>query len=238
MRYEDLKLEGLDMPEELRDNLNGLFTLCQKYYTYYLQYKKIVEKENTLLKISEDYICKIVYNKHMHKVYNDIDDTLNEEAIFNIFEDYLSDDGKDNVDIIYDIVSEYFDDIYTINRQYKNLQTAMEALEEAFDITPPSIQDSVNAVLTEDTLNMIYESIENQNYALLLLVIAPVRRALYDGKYKSFCKSDKNRKNYYFNLACDFNYISFKNEEINKRIKKYKPMLDAYKKLKVCLYNL
>ena len=50
MRYEDLKLEGLDMPEELRDNLNGLFTLCQKYYTYYLQYKKIVEKENTLLK--------------------------------------------------------------------------------------------------------------------------------------------------------------------------------------------
>lgn len=232
MKYEDLNLNKETMPEEISINANNFFLLCRNYYHYYLKYQHINKCSKylvPLLSLEKDEIIDkfehIIFVNKFYELYKCFNVKKFHELSENISREnkiYICKKIKENVYIYYSKNE--------VEKKYNKLCNAMNILKEADNIPAPSIEESVNAVLTEDTINMFYEMIECHNYVGFFMTIARIRRAIFDSNnsdsYNSYCKNDKSRTTCFFNLYCKYNYYNLK-----CKVEDYLSLLLIYKEI-------
>ena len=220
--------------EEYLKQLNSLFYLCKNFNWKY-QINEKVNSIKPVIQCYMDEEDLITHNKRKkNQVKKSINETSMVDKIYaeiytKVYDKYYKGDKSWNDaisdDKVIDKISEHFSkagvlpkhmkqaiklvynddrDLYKINLD--SLHKAMNVLSDALNTPEPSIKESVDAVIMEETLEELYSFIEYDNKVGLLFEIAPIRRALKSGAYKSYYRNEKSHKQHYFNLECEYNY--------------------------------
>lgn len=239
--------------EEYMKELNSLFVLCKNYYWKYQINEKVnsikpviqcymneedlitsnKRKKNQIKKSDknasmEEKIYAEIYTKVYNKYYNrDIlwndaisDDRVIEQIIsehFSMLEKATQKYIKEAIKIVYNDDR----DLYNINLDL--LHEAMNVLSDALNTTAPSINEGVDAVIMEETLEELYSFIEHDDIVGLRFYVTPIRRPLKSGAYKSYYRNEKSHKQHYFKLKCEYNY-----DKLNSYIEALIELLDEY----------
>lgn len=87
---------------------------------------------------------------------------------------------------------------YIKNLNLSNLHNAMIDFEKGIKITVPSIEESIEIVIAPDILDFFLDCLRDEAYPSCLFTIAPMARALFDGKINSYIKGNTT---VYFNFV-------------------------------------
>ena len=233
--YQEI-IDSINTKKEKEDylkQLNSLFYLCKNFYWKYQINEKVnsiksaiqcyldeedlithnkrkknqVQKSNKEISMVEKIYAEIytkVYDKYYKSdiLWNDAisDDEKIEQIISEHFSNVLPKHMKQAIKLVYNDDR----DLYKIDLD--SLHKAMNVLSDELNTPEPSIKESVDAVIMGETLEELYSFIEHDNRVGLLFEIAPIRRALKSGTYKSYYRNEKSHKQHYFNLKCEYNY--------------------------------
>ncbi len=221
-------------------NLDSLFFPCQQFYHYYSIRNQISSAEKVLQNYftPDNYIAqrKINANADVKATFT-LKDKLYLEFLGEIYDEYysnkmnyeefiLDEEWKELVsrcfnkkpntllDILsgimdYALRSDLEDYIYR-KHDFSKIHNAMVILKEGLNLSMPSLEESAEKVIAEKQLERINDYLEYGNIPGAIFVIAPIRRALWDGEYKSYLPKS-GHKTVYFNIASEYNTVQLKN---------------------------
>lgn len=242
-------LDTKESTEMYMKNLNSLFILCRDYYWNY----QINEKVNPIKPVIKNYMDDenlITKDENYQSNYKKLEivEKIYAGIYTEVYDKYYKKDIPWNYAISLDktidqIVSEHF--INVDNQTKKNLKktiynvyskadtdkkikldslhNAMSKLSDILKTPVPTIEESVNAVIMGESLELLYSYIEHDNMIGLCFAIAPIRRALSIGEYKSYYRNETSHAQHYFNLKCEYNY-----EQLNSYINALTDLLNLY----------
>lgn len=216
--------------ENIKKSTEALFDLCKKYYHLYLIHNNIDDSSRRVL---ESYIDPALYKRNYksknYRIKLNIEEKLYVDLFTKVFIKYNDSDYKWQT-VIYNekLITELLkksnvpENLYTlitnlVCTQYENtpkkldisrIDKAMEVLKESLNIPKPTLEESVTAVISNDKLNELYDYLKAGNIAGFYFLIAPIRRALYDGEYHKYTKAKSNTQKI-FNLTSNYNYIEY-----------------------------
>lgn len=225
--------------------MSALEKACSQYYYVYSIYNKLSVSTRNVLKEYVDkevYLTQENSKKKKqtsnHKQKYTISEKLYIEFFTKIYDNYCKKLVWSTVinyqDTIDDILNEYIDNddnstlkdnisraankYFTYNTKKINLckvHKAFEELENALNTPKPTIEESVLAVISEDTLNNLLTRLKNgcsYRYINFYMCIAPICKALCDGTYHDYTTVKGNTQKY-FNLKCQYEL-----EKLNKYV--------------------
>lgn len=179
----------------------GFFELCQDYYHLYLINKAMKPAEKILPKLDNfEYRVLVSLFEDAYEQYQHSDDTVklpwiqvvdNEENINMIISEYFSnasDYFKKRMKLA--IANTYKDD--TRKKRYDNLKKAMRIIGDAYIIPKPTIEESVNNLITQETLDALATYLKTEPISFFF-AITPIRRALFDGAMKSYSRENNSK---------------------------------------------
>lgn len=166
-------------------------------------------------KLYVEFFTEIYNNYQEHYTWNTV---INNPNIINdIIDDFIKTYFDNNTNsCLKDYISSAVIKYYTNTNNKIDLHKvhkAFEELENALNTPKPTIEESVLAVISKDTLNDLFNCLKNDSscqYANFYMRIAPIRKALCDGTYHKYTIAKGNTQ-IFFNLNCHYNLEQLSN---------------------------
>lgn len=197
-------------------NVGGdFFEFCQKYYHLYLIHNAMEPATHILSKIDNFefsvFACffEDAYEKYQQNIENPnlpwiqvVDNTKNINLIIEKYFPATDAYFKKRMHTAIEFI--YRND--TRKKHYRILE-AMEIIKDTLNITQPTIEESIDALLTPEIIQILNEFLQTEPIGFYF-TIAPIRRALFDGDISTYgC----NRKYKYLQLNDALNYKDLQN---------------------------
>lgn len=253
-------------------NANSLFGICQEFYWYYQVYKKSEEairvlknyvdvdnyiakrkrKESQDIKIKQDIAQKMyaeffteIYREYYEEQYSWIEviDSIGqkEDLAKKILTDYFGGTQENCIEYITNIVRKAYESSYK-KIDLKNVHNAIKEFEDALKTPFPSVESSLEKVITQEHLESLYVYLNQESSVNFLFKIAKLRKELFDGTYSKY--AGKRNKTQFFNLNCQYNlqklkrYISGGMDEEGKEVLGLMSVYELYMETKDDLLEL
>ncbi len=232
--YNEMKdcLERKPFTDVNRNAPFRFFERCQEYYYYYLIYDKLKgDCLNVLKYYTDDALAKRKKKEGQtwgvkKKLYAEffMDLYYKKYAEQYPWKDILNDDFSDNNDIVTRILKDYYQDnisdslieeiwkgVYNIcilddnpKIDLQNLHNAMDIFDNAIRTLKPTIEESVNTLISTEKLELLLNCLKADNEIAFIMWLRPIDRALTDGTYHKYT-GGKGCKKIFFNLQCEYN---------------------------------
>lgn len=232
--------------------INTFCATCQKYYYYHLIREKMKKAERVLKNYFDEseYMAqrKLDMDKEIKPSFSLVD-KMYLEFLGEIYDEYYSDKmnyeefinsnsfreniAKCFIDVPNTLVNrisdiwQYAEDNNLLDYVYDRhdfsfIHNSISEVREALCMSMPSIDLCVEKVIVPELLEKIVTCLRQKNVPGAIFTIAPISRALSEGRYYSYT-SQKGNTNVFFNISSDYNL-----KQLSKRIEDIKQFVASY----------
>lgn len=133
----------------------------------------------------------------------------------NIVTKILKDYYQDNIsDSLIDWIKSSVYDICILNDKPKidleKLHNAMDIFGNAIRTPKPTIEESVNTLISTEKLEFLLNCLKANNEIAFIMWLRPVDSALTDGTYHKYTGGKGGCKEKFFNLQCEYNLVDLR----------------------------